>query len=146
MSLNTPSSQDFYGNALKSGGLLDMTPIRSDVLRFVKENILSVSDLTRTKRLGDILKSYSGEVTDTIYVIQNSHQKDGQAVIADLEYFRELLVYKEMVDQAIDHIMYAVALERKDDVTDIPLATVIEQFGLDVDRILALSEIAEEEN
>ena len=92
------------------------------------------------------MKSFSGEVTDTIYVVQNSHQKDGQAVIADLEYFRELLVYKEMVDQAIDHIMYAVALERKDDVTDIPLATVIEQFGLDVDRILALSEIAEEEN
>ena len=123
-----------------------MPPVRSDVLGFVKDNILSVSDLTRTKRLGEILKSFSGEVTDTIYVVQNSHQKDGQAVISDLEYFRELLVYKEMVDQAIDQEMYKVALERKDDATDIPLASVVEQFDLNVDRILELSEIVEEEN
>lgn len=45
-------------------------------------------------------------------------------MIADLEFFEELLSYKEAVDDAIDQTMYQVALERKDEQADISLATV----------------------
>lgn len=122
-----------------------MTQTRSDLLRFVRNNVLNVTDLTRTTMLADILKEYSGVRSDEIYIVQNARNKDGQAVIADLEYFEELLTYKEVVDQAIDEVMYQVALERKNDFADVSLAQVISSFDLDVNRILTLSETIEEE-
>lgn len=66
-------------------------------------------------------------------------------MIADLEFFEELLSYKEAVDEAMDQMMYQVALERKDDPAEIPLAQVVSELDLDVSRIARLSEFVEEE-
>lgn len=44
-----------------------------------------------------------------------------------------------------DELMYQIALERKGDVADIALSQIISDFELDIDRILALSERAEED-
>lgn len=118
---------------------------RSDVLGFVRENVLNVSELTRTKKLSEILDKYSGVQSDEFYVIQNSRNKESYAVISDLEFFEELLTYKEAVDVAIDDIMYEVTLERQHDEATIPLDQVIDAFGLDVDKIIALSETIEED-
>lgn len=125
--------------------LSTLTTTRSDLLKFVKDNVLNVSDLTRSKKLSEILENYAGTQSDEIFIVQNARNRDGQAVIADLEYFEELLTYKEHVDDAIEQIIYQVALERKSDTADVPLNQVISAFDLDVDRILALSETIEEE-
>ena len=122
-----------------------MTTTRSDVLKFVKDNVLNISDLTRTSKLAEILALYADKTSDELFVVQNTRNKNGRAVIADLEFFGELLRYKEAVDDAMDQIMYQVALERKDEQAEIPLAHVISQFDLDVNRIAQLSEIVEEE-
>ena len=73
-------------------------------------------------------------------MIQNDRKKDARAVIADLEYFEELLMYREAVEQAIDDGMDEVARERKDTMADIPLDQVVAGLDLDVDRIVAMSE------
>lgn len=122
-----------------------MTTIRSDVLKFVKDNVLNISDLTRTSKLAEILELYADKTSDELFVVQNTRNKNGRAVIANLEFFEELLSYKEAVEDAIDQTMYQIALERKDEPADISLAQVIAELGLDVNRIAHLSEVVEDE-
>ncbi len=122
-----------------------MTTTRSDVLKFVKDNVLNISDLTRTSKLAEILELYADKTSDELFVVQNTRNKNGRAVIANLEFFEELLSYKEAVDEAIDQTMYQIALERKDEPADIALAQVIAELGLDVNRIAHLSEVVEDE-
>ena len=122
-----------------------MTTTRSDVLKFVKDHVLNISDLTRTSKLAEILELYADKTSDELFVVQNTRNKNGRAVIANLEFFEELLSYKEAVDEAIDQTMYQIALERKDEPADISLAQVIAELGLDVNRISHLSEVVEDE-
>ncbi len=117
----------------------------ADTIQFVKESVLSVSDLTRTKKLTEILNSYAESHSRDIYIVQNSKNKQARAAIADLDYLQELLRYKEAVDSAAEEIMYEVALERKADKTDLGLEQVIREFNLDEERILKLAQSIEEE-
>lgn len=120
---------------------------RTDVLKFAKNNIYNISEITRTNKLAEIIDLYSDKPSDEIYVVQNTRNKKGRAVIADLEYFEELLRYKEFVDEVIDEVMDEIAFERKDDEANIPLAEVIARFDLDVERIERLVyEVEEDED
>jgi hypothetical protein len=119
--------------------------IKSDMIKFLKDQVLTVTDLTRTSKLTDILDSYADKVSPEVFVVQNTKKKNSKAVISDLEYFQELLIYKELVDEAIDDVMYQMALERKGDVTNISLAKIIADHDLDIDEVLALSDVIEEE-
>ncbi|MHB1685720.1 MAG: hypothetical protein ACYCYO_23425 [Bacilli bacterium] len=116
------------------------TAMRADHLKFLKERVLNIQDITRSKKLTQILDSYAERVSDEVFVIQNDRKKEARAVIADLEYFEELLMYREAVEQAIDDGMDEVARERKDTIADIPLGQVVAGLDLDVDRIVAMSE------
>ncbi|RIV29253.1 hypothetical protein D2Q93_01415 [Alicyclobacillaceae bacterium I2511] len=124
---------------------ITMTSTRSDVLKFVKNHVLNISDLTRTSKLAEILELYADKTSDELFVVQNTRNKNGRAVIADLEFFEELLSYKEAIDEAMDQIMFQVALERKDEQAGIPLAHVISELDIDVNRIAQLSDTVEEE-
>jgi hypothetical protein len=121
------------------------TDTDADTIQFVKESVLSVSDLTRTKKLTEILNSYAESHSRDIYIVQNSKNKQARAAIADLDYLQDLLRYKEAVDAATDEVMYELALERKNDETDVGLEQVIKRFNLDEERILKLAETIEEE-
>ncbi|HUC93779.1 MAG TPA: hypothetical protein VMS09_17485 [Paenibacillus sp.] len=121
-----------------------MTQSRSttaEMLAFIKNQVLTVTDITRSTKLTEILDSYAAKLpSEEVFVVQNTRNKDAQAVIADLEYFQELLMYKEAVEQAIDEIMYRVASERKDNPAEIDLAHVIADQDLDMERIMKLVE------
>ncbi|TCS95462.1 hypothetical protein EDD58_10232 [Hazenella coriacea] len=119
--------------------------VTTDILKFLNDRVLSVTQLTRSKKLTEILDSYSQEKSTDVYVVQNV-KKPGKAVIADLEYFQELLSYKEAVDWAIDYAMEEVTLERKEDVADLSLSHVIQHNQLDVDQIMKLINEVEEED
>jgi hypothetical protein len=116
----------------------------ADHLSFVREKILSVSDLTRTKKLTEILNLYAADISEEVYVIQNSKNKKASAVISDLEYFQELLLVKEAVEDAVDQLIYDVAIDRKDDPADINLNQIIRGGNLDQDRILDILKAIEE--
>lgn len=117
----------------------------SDMLAFVGENLLSVTDLTRTKKLSEILDNYSSSPSSEIYVVQNNKNKHSQAVVADLEYFKQLLEYKEAVDEAMDTYMYQVAKERQDDVADISFPQILEDENFELNEILKLADEIEVE-
>ncbi len=117
----------------------------ADTIQFVKESMLTVSDLTRTKKLTEILNSYADRSSRAVYIVQNSKNRQARAAIADLDYFQELLRYKEAVDAATDEIMHEIILERMDDVADIELEKVIADFNLDEKRILELVNLIEED-
>ncbi|MGA8943760.1 MAG: hypothetical protein WB502_13765 [Thermoactinomyces sp.] len=126
-----------------------MTPkkrVTTDILKFLNEKVLTVTQLTRSKKMTEILDSYSNEKKSTdIYVVQNV-KKPGKAVIADLEYFQELLEYKEAVDCALDEAVEELALERMETIADIPLARVIQDNQLDIERIRKMVDEVEEED
>ncbi|AUS09951.1 hypothetical protein C1X05_14700 [Laceyella sacchari] len=119
--------------------------VTTDILRFLNDRVLSVTQLTRSKKLTEILDSYSQEKSTDVYVIQNV-KKPGKAVIADLKYFEELLAYKEAVDWALDHAIEEIALERKETIADIPLPQVIQDNQLDLNYIMKLVDEVEEED
>lgn len=109
----------------------------SRMLDFVKKNVLNITDITRTTKLTEILDSYANRKSEEVYIVQNNRNKDAQAVIIDMDFFQELVFYRDAIDNTIDSYMYQVMLERKDDVADIDAATVIDKHELDLDRIMA---------
>ncbi|MFB5762297.1 hypothetical protein [Paenibacillus medicaginis] len=115
--------------------------ITSDMLGFFKQNVLTVTDITRTKKLTEILDSYaSSEPNEKVFVVQNSRNKEAQAVIADLDFFFELLQIKEAVEESIDDMMYQITLEREADAANVDLSQVIDELDLDMTRIMRLVE------
>lgn len=120
-------------------------PITSDFFRFLKEQVLTVTDLTRSSKLTDILDMYaSSKDVEKVFVVQNSRNKDAQAVLVNLDYFQELLLDKEAIEEAMDQVIYEIALERKDEVADIPLAEVIRVNNIDLQAIKDMVENEEE--
>lgn len=122
------------------------TPVTTNILEFLKERVLSVSDITRTKKLSEILNEYADKKSSEIFIVQNTKKKNAQAVISDLEYFQELLSYKETVDSSIDDLMYEIAFERKDDTADISLSQIISDNALDTERIFEMVDEVEEDS
>lgn len=122
------------------------TPVTTNILEFLKERVLSVSDITRTKKLSEILNEYADKKSSEIFIVQNTKKKNAQAVISDLEYFQELLSYKETVDSSIDDLMYEIAFERKDDTADISLSQIISGNALDIERIFEMVDEVEEDS
>ncbi|MEJ8305751.1 hypothetical protein [Saccharibacillus sacchari] len=60
------------------------TPATSEVLSFLQDQVLTVTDVTRTKKLTEILDIYAQkEPSEKIFVVQNTRNKDAQAVIAN---------------------------------------------------------------
>ena len=66
-------------------------PITSTTLNFVRENVLSITDLTRTNKLSEILNRYAGEETEEVFIIQNNKNRDAIGVLVDLEHYQRLL-------------------------------------------------------
>lgn len=117
----------------------------SSMLRFVKDHVLTVSELTRTNKLAEILERYASRTSDELYVIQNARNKNAKAVLADLEFIEELLAYKEAVDAALDEWAEEVAHERANEAATVPLAQVVEELDVDMDAVLRLADEVETE-
>ncbi|KOS60552.1 hypothetical protein FJQ98_01525 [Lysinibacillus agricola] len=57
-------------------------------LDFIKNNVFVITNIKRGNRLNEILETYEHGAND-FYVVQSAQQK-GKAVIANLDFFREL--------------------------------------------------------
>ena len=122
--------------------------INSDTIRFIQENVLNVADLARTTKLTEILDRYADRKSTEAYVIQNGRTRNAKGVLIDLEYFEELLLYKEAIEEAMDQIVYKVALDRKDASADISLEQAIQELDFDsqdLDDVIKLVEEVEDE-
>jgi len=108
----------------------------SQTLNFLKDNVLTVTDLTRSNRLSEILNKYAGEETSEIYVIQNAKNRDATAVLVDLEHYVRLLKIQEVFEKTLDDHMYQIALERKDEKAVLSLFEVIEANDFELDELI----------
>ncbi len=108
----------------------------SQTLNFLKDNVLTVTDLTRSNRLSEILNKYAGEETSEIYVIQNAKNRDATAVLVDLEHYVRLLKIQEVFEKTLDEHMYQIALQRKDEKAVLSLSEVIDANDFELDELI----------
>ena len=119
--------------------------MRTDSLRFLRERVLTVTDIMRTKKLTEILDEYSKGESEDVFVVENTRNKNAKAILLDFEYFERLLTYEEAIENTMDELMYKKTLERKDQPATIDVADVIDQLQLDVEEIIRMSETVEED-
>ncbi|MEN6327095.1 MAG: hypothetical protein ABFD18_12945 [Syntrophomonas sp.] len=110
--------------------------VSSKTLNFLKENILSVTELTRSNKLSEILNKYAGEKTEEVYVIQSSKNRNAAGVLVDLEHYEDLIRLQELFEQTLDDYMYQTALKRQNDIPDIPLSEVVEKGDFDLNSLV----------
>ncbi len=109
----------------------------SSTLNFLKKNVLSVTDLTRSNKLSEILNIYAGKETSEIFIIQNNKNRNAIGVLVDLEYYERLLRLQEAVEQVTDDYMYQLALARQHEKTDLSLGEVVELEDYNLDDLIA---------
>jgi hypothetical protein len=110
--------------------------VESNTFSFIKDNILTITDITRTNKLSEILNQYAGKETSEVYVIQNVKNRDAVGVLVDMEHYQRLLRLQEIIEEATDTYMYQVALERKEDKTCIPLSEVVKDDDFDLNELM----------
>lgn len=110
--------------------------ITTGTLDFLKSNVYNVTDITRKNKLTEILDRFSSEVTDEVYIIQNAKNKNAKGAFLDLEFFQELLSYKEAMDEGLDYVMEQEALARKDLSVNSSLSDVFEVDDIDFDSLM----------
>lgn len=118
-------------------------PISSTMLDFIKNNVLSITDLTRTNKLSEILESYANKKSEEIYIVKNNRNRDAQGAIVDVELLTELLAMREAVFAAADTMIERIATDRVENFQpQTSLSNALHQMDLeeiDVDEILKLS-------
>lgn len=110
--------------------------VESNTFSFIKDNVLTITDLTRTNKLSEILNRYAGKETSEVYVIQNSKNRDAVGVLVDMEHYQRLLRLQEILEETTDAYMYQIALERKNDKAFIPLSEVVGDEDFDLNELI----------
>jgi len=102
--------------------------ISSNSLDFIRDNVLSITDVTRKNRLSQILDSYANaDDSREVFIIRNERNKAAAGVLLDLDFFAYLLKLQELFDNMADQHMLEIAWERRNDIADIDPADVIEE-------------------
>jgi hypothetical protein len=112
----------------------------TNTFHFLKKNVLSVTDISRSKRLSEILDRFSNGISDEVFVIQNAKKKDAQAVIVDIDYFEQLLQMKEVIDEALDQIAMEDAYARKNKPANQTLSDIFDEDDINVNELMMLLE------
>lgn len=89
--------------------------VDADTLDFARDHVVNITDITRTKKLSEIMDYLSTQDgKDDVYIIQNSKKKDTAVVLAEVEHYKELLNYKDRFDQLQDQLVELEAISRLD--------------------------------
>lgn len=119
---------------------MDEITVNSDTLKFIKERIVSVTELTRSNKLTEILDSFSDQSSDEVFLVQNVRNRSAQAVLVNFDYFQELLGLKETYEQLMDQVMLEIVEERGEEDEGIPLDKVLKDSNLDMANIYEIAE------
>lgn len=117
--------------------------IDAHMLDFLSNNVFSVTDITRRNKLTEILDEFSKKHSDEVYIIQNAKKKNAQGAFLDLDFFKELLVYKEAIDDALDQVILEEALLRKNEKVTLSLSDVFEEDDIDVNSLIKELELGD---
>jgi hypothetical protein len=114
-----------------------------DILQFIQQNVLNVSEITRTTKLTEILDSYTDKKSEEVYIIQNTRNKGARGVFLDLDYFAELIAIKQLVEESADLIVERTARDRIHKTAGIGLDTAIARLELNDEDVADIMKMAE---
>lgn len=125
-------------------GRMDTRSVTASMLEFIKNNVLSITELTRSNKLSEILESYANKKSNEIYIVKNNRIRDAQGALIDIELLAELLALRESVFEAADHVIEEIALDRIDSFRpETSLSQALHQMDvedIEVEEILRLSD------
>lgn len=125
-------------------GIMESRSITASMLEFIKNNVLSITDLTRSNKLSEILESYANKKSDEIFIVKNNRNRDAQGALIDVELLTELLALRESVFEATDKLIEKIALDRLETFNpETSLSHALHQIDvedIDVEEILRLSD------
>lgn len=114
------------------------------MIKFFQNNVLSVTDLTRSNKLSEILESFSNRKSEDIYLVQNTRNRSAMGAIIDVELLEELLAIRESIAGAVDEAVERSAADRVESFqAKYPISNVLFDMGIediDVDEIKKLSD------
>ena len=125
-----------------------MQKLSTDVLQFVENHVFNVTELVHSGKLGQILDTFAETKNEAIYIVQSDGKKSAKAVIVDLEFFKELLEYREAVESAMDEHMRGIVQSRMNDPADVLLSELLSETdasGDDFHRAYATVELDDDE-
>lgn len=114
--------------------------VNTNTLDFLRKNVVSITEITRSNKLSEILESFSNDVTEEVFVIQNTKKKKAQAVMVDLEYFEQLLHLKETLEASLDQAVMEEAYARRNQPANFTLSEIFDEEDINVDNLLKLLE------
>lgn len=112
--------------------------VDANTLDFLRKNVLSVTDVTRSNKLSEILDRFSNDITEEVFVIQNAKRKNAQAVMVDLEYFEQLLHLKEVFEESLDQVVMEEVSSRKNKPAKLTLSDVFDEEDINVNELMEL--------
>jgi len=115
--------------------------ITSDTLNFLKSNVYNVTEVTRQKKLTEMLDHFSHGQSEEVFIIQNAKNKEARAAFVDLDYFNQLLTYKEAIEEAMDDLIEEEATLRRNEHATLSLSEAFDED--DIDFAALLKEIGE---
>jgi hypothetical protein len=114
--------------------------LNTNTLDFLKQNVLTVTDLTRSNKLSEILDRFSTGVSEEVFVIQNGKKKNAQAVMLDMDYFEQLLQFKEIIEASLDQVAMEEAYGRIGKPVNQSLSDVFDEEDINVNELIKLLE------
>ncbi|GEM01468.1 hypothetical protein SAMN05421839_11152 [Halolactibacillus halophilus] len=114
--------------------------LNTNTLDFLKQNVLTVTDLTRSNKLSEILDRFSTGVSEEVFVIQNGKKKNAQAVMLDMDYFEQLLQFKEIIEASLDQVAMEEAYGRIGKPVNQSLSDVFDEEDINVTELIKLLE------
>lgn len=82
----------------------------SNTLDDLKRDVTNVTD---QRKLAEILGHFSAGTTEEVFLVQNEKTLNDKAVMISLEYFAELLSYKEAINDVLGYLVEEEAKEQR---------------------------------
>ena len=123
----------------------DPKNITTSMINFAKNNVLSITELTRKNKLSEILESFNDQKSEEIFLVKSGRQRDSMGAIINVEFLTELLQLREMYYEAMDKAVEATAIQRLETFEpNISLAHALDDIGVADINLQEIQDIADE--
>ncbi|MEK3717052.1 hypothetical protein NSS64_03405 [Paenibacillus sp. FSL H8-0122] len=123
----------------------DPKNITTSMINFAKNNVLSITELTRKNKLSEILETFNDQKSEEIFLVKSGRQRDSMGAIINVEFLTELLQLRDKYYEAMDKAVEATALQRLETFEpNVSLAHALDEIGVTDINLQEIQDMADE--